>query len=344
MNRPSALAARVRIVYHGRDISADLAPYLARLEYIDRLDAESDSLDLELAEHDGSASRWLAHWYPEHGLEIEAALGYTHTPWHTLGRFEVDSVQADAPPLRLRIRALAVGLSKALRTRANHAYEGLTLAAIVDQVAQRLGLQRRGDVAALALDRVTQHQESDWSFLARLLHDYGYTLKLTDNNRVLAVARLRTLAQAEPLRLLRPSDLTAWSWSERAADVPQASEVSYHDPASAELLTQRSDGAQVHDAAAPRAADRDRAVLRARSAAQAQARAQAMQERHEAERAQLELSLMGDARLCAGAAFDLAGLARLDGRYVATQARHTLDAGGYQTHLTLARWRASGTP
>jgi len=71
---------------------------------------------------------------------------------------------------------------------------------------------------------------------------------------------------------------------------------------------------------------------------QAQARAQAMQEEHEADKAQMEVTLPGDPQLMAGSAVDVRGLGRLDGRYVITEARHDIDvASGYVSTLAMKR-------
>jgi len=334
-----ALDPVVELAYNGRDITADLAPYLSRFSFVDRLNGEADSLELELAQTHQSVSPWLAEWYPDKAMEVVAHFGYAHAPLALAGRFEVDEVAVASPPLTVRIRALATGISRSVRTRQGRAYEHTTLAAIADQVAKRIGAVRRGHIEALTLDRVTQYQESDWQFLVRLLREYGYAAKLCDNNQTLAVARLADLAEGV-VRALQPQDMTSWSYRDRIADVPARSEVAHHNPQTGQLVAHQVEGGQLVAGDTVLASDADKAVVRAKTPQQARARAQAMQERHEADKTSFECSLMGDPALIAGAAVDVRGLARLDGRYVIIEARHEIDVGaGYVTALSMQRLR-----
>lgn len=332
-----ALAPAVKIEYSGRDITADLEPYLSRIVYVDRLNGEADSLDIELAEVRHSVSPWLDEWYPDKAAELVAYIGYSHAPLVLVGRFGVDEVAIESPPLAVRIRALATGVSQAVRTRQGRSYEDTSLAAVVDGVAQRIGAQRKGDIGAVQIDRVTQYQESDWQFLVRLLREYGYQAKLIDNNQTLAVARLADLAQSA-VRELVPGDLSSWSYRDQIASVPKQSSVHYHDPASAELVTHQAERGQLVAGDTVTAADTDVAVVRAKTPEQAAAKAQAMQEQREADKVSFDCTLMGDPALIAGAAVDVRGLRRLDGRYVITEARHEIGVdSGYVTTLSMQR-------
>lgn len=334
-----AVSPRVEIEYNGRDITADLSPYLTRFSFVDRLNGEADSVDIELAETHHSLSRWLGGWYPDKAMEVVARFGYAHAPLTVAGRFEVDEVAVESPPMCIRIRALATGISKSVRTRQGRAYENTTLPAVADQVAKRLGAKRKGKIEAVKLDRVTQYQESDWQFIVRLLREYGYQAKLTDNNKTLAVARLADLAEGA-VRVLTPGDLSSWSYRDRITDVPAKSEVAHHDPKTGKLVVYKMEGGQLVAGNTVTAKDADKKVVRAKTPEQAKAKAQAMQERHEADKTSLECTLPGDPALIAGAAVDVQGLSRLDGRYVILEARHEIDVGGgYVTSLAMKRLR-----
>lgn len=334
-----AISPAVVIEYNGRDITADLSPYLSRFSFVDRLNGEADSLDIELAETHHSLSPWLAEWYPDKAMEVVAHFGYAHAPLVLAGRFEVDEVAVESPPMTVRIRALATGISKSVRTRQGRAYENTTLSAIADRVAKRLGATRKGKIEAVKLDRVTQYQESDWQFVVRLLREYGYVAKLTDNNKTLAVARLADLAEGV-VRELWPEDLSSWSYRDRITDVPAKSEVAHHNPKTGKLVIYQAEGGQLVPANTVTAKDADKKVARAKTPEQAKAKAKAMQERHEADKTSFECVLPGDPALIAGAAVDVRGLSRLDGRYVILEARHEIDvSGGYATSLSMKRLR-----
>ncbi len=334
-----AISPAVAIEYNGRDITADLSPYLSRFSFVDRLSGEADSLDIELAETHHSLSRWLAEWYPDKAMEVVAHFGYAHAPLVLAGHFEVDEVAVESPPMTVRIRALATGITKSVRTRQGRAYENTTLSAIADQVAKRLGAIRKGKLEAVKLDRVTQYQESDWQFVVRLLREYGYVAKLTDNNKTLAVARLADLAEGV-VRELWPGDLSSWSYCDRITDVPARSAVAHHNPKTGKLVIYQAEGGQLVPANTVTAKDADKKVVRAKTPEQAKAKATAMQERHEADKTSFECVLPGDPALIAGAAVDVRGLSRLDGRYVIQEARHEIDvSGGYATSLSMKRLR-----
>jgi hypothetical protein len=326
----------VRVTYNGRDITADLTPYLMRVTYTDQLTGEADSMDVELADTDAVQSRWLADWYPDQGMEMAAEIGYAGQPMLSTGSCDVDEIEIATPPLMVRIRALATGISRSVRTRIGSRYEQTTLAAILDQIAQRIGAKRQGEVEQIPIDRVTQYQETDWAFAVRLAREYGYALKLTDNNRSLAVLKLG--AEAEPVRTLTTGDMTRLAYRDRITEVPSRSEVRYHDPATGQLVVSGVSHGRLIPVERVAAADTRKRHVRATTLAQAQALAEAEQARHEIDKTSLEVQLPGDTRLVAGATVDVTGWSRIDGRYLIITARHEISrSSGYTTMLLLKR-------
>jgi phage protein D len=331
-----ALKPEARIAYNGRDITADLSPYLMRVAYTDRITGEADSLDVELAETDAVKSRWLSEWYPDKGMEMQAEIGYAGQPLMPCGRFDVDEIEVETPPMAIRIRALATGVSRSVRTRIGRKYENATLAAILDQVAGRIGAKRQGDVADIEIDRVTQYQETDWAFAVRLAREYGYALKLTDNNQTMAVMRLGETA--DPVRTLAPGDITRLTYRDRITEVPGRTEVRHHDPATGELVVYGVQNGEVVPVEKTAASDTRKRSVRATTPEQARALAEAEQARHEIDKTGLELALPGDPLLVAGACVGVTGFARLDGRYLIIEARHEISRdAGYATALSLKR-------
>jgi phage protein D len=108
-----ALTPQARILYNGRDITADLSPYLMRVSYTDRLTGEADSLDVELAETDAVTSRWLSEWYPDKGMVMSAEIGYAGQALMACGSFDVDEIEVETPPMSIRIRARCAPASAA---------------------------------------------------------------------------------------------------------------------------------------------------------------------------------------------------------------------------------------
>ena len=330
---------RATLSYNGRDVTADLSPYLMELSYTDRLTGEADGLDVLLASPSALDTRWLSDWYPDKGVTLAATLGYAGGPQVASGEMEVDEIEIDAPPLQVRIRAIAAGLTRQARTRIGRAYENKKLSQIVDEVAQRLGAKRAGTIDPdPQLDRVTQYQEGDWAFLHRLLREYGYTVKLTDNNQTLAVARPKTLAEQEPVATLTPALITAWRYRDKITDVPQKVAVKHHDPAKGRVtVAEKADGGE-------HAEDVRLIHRRARSPEDAAAQAEGEAERHAIDKTALSLTLPGDPAIVAGSVIALAGFARLGGRYLVTEARHSISRSGYTLEIDTRRLPDAGNP
>ncbi|MDD3938078.1 phage late control D family protein [Rhodoferax sp.] len=326
----------VEVVYNGRDISAELTPFLSSFVFVDAMNGQADTLELVLGQAQVDATRWLDDWYPDKGMELRARFGWTGQALVSAGSFDVDEVAVSSPPLAVVIRAQSAGVSRAVRTRIGRAYEDTTLGAVLQQVAGRIGAKLVGSINPdPAIDRATQFAESEWQFASRLAAEYGYVLKLANNNKALAVLRLAEV-QA-PVRTLAAADLLRFDYRDQIADVPARTTVRYHDAHTGALVVY---GVSADGQAVPvdkASADERLRHVRTASAADARARAAALAERHALDKTVLELVLPGDPLLAAGLCVAVSGLGRLTGRYVIVQATHTIDGGGYTTALQLKR-------
>lgn len=334
--RTRAIAPVVEVVYHGRDITADIAPYLVRWSFTDRMTGEADTLDIELGQPQADATKWLDEWYPDKGLEIVSRFGLSGQDLVPAGAFDVDEIEVSSPPMTIRIRAQSAGVTRAVRTRIGKAYENTTLSGILGQIASRLGAKLAGAIDPdPPIERATQYQETDWQFAVRLAREYGYTVKMADANKTLAVARL-TDGQT-PVRTLTPPDMTAFAYRDQITSVPSKAAVRRHDEKTGALVIHEvsADGQPVP--AETTAADARVKIARAANAADAEARARAEMERHALDKTSLEVTLPGDPRLAAGLAVDVTELGRASGRYVIIEARHDISRAGFSTSLRLKR-------
>jgi phage protein D len=93
MEKMTVLQPSFRIVYSGRDVTADLSAYVTEVRYTDRLTGQSDELDVTLGDDDG---RWLGAWYPDKGAEMSLEYGYAHQRLVSAGGFDVDEVEISA--------------------------------------------------------------------------------------------------------------------------------------------------------------------------------------------------------------------------------------------------------
>lgn len=334
-----------RLSYNGRDITADINDFVLGVTYVDNLSGEADELNVELEDTDG---RWLNAWYPEHGAALTLALGYEGEALMSMGEFDLDELECSGPPSVVRIRALAAGLRKPVRSRRSRGYEQTSLDKVVARVARRMGVQLQSEIDPIPLDRLTQYQESDLQFLTRLADEYGYICKLMDNGTNLVFWRRDERFSAEPLLRLTMADVSSWSVTDKVGEVPVKVTTQYHQPEKKQLMASTvADGetALVPAEGVSSSADEVKLSRRAGSQQAADAQARAELDRRALERTRVELSLPGDPTLLAGAMIELAEWGRLSGRYVINQARHELSRSqGYGVTLRLARTAPAEEP
>lgn len=322
----------VQITYNGKDVTADLRPFLLESSYIDKLNGESDELEITLADLDG---RWLDGWYPEKGAEIQYAYGYAHSELVPAGSFDVDEVEFEGPPTTVRIKALATGLKNQPRTRKGKAYTKTTLRAIIDKVAKRIKAKVIGDVANIQIPKATQYQETDWAFLVRICFEYGYQVKLTNNNQTLVVAKMADLGEGTAIRTIRPQDVTRWRFRDKISTVPAKTEVRHYSHRKKRVL--KAEAFSRHDKTA---SDTRTRVVPAPNPAQHSAIAQAEQERHDIDKTSLEITLPGDKTLVAGVPVELAEWGKLNGVYLIIEARHPINRmSSFTTEIKLKQMK-----
>lgn len=214
----------VLIQYEQKDITADIRPYFLSLGYTDYLEGQSDEIQLELEDTDG---RWLRSWYPNQGDKLALQLGDQFTGMVDLGEFEIAEIEYSHPPSVVSLKALSTGIGHANRTLKPKAYEHTTLADIVRQVAGRLKLSVTGEVADIKIGRITQYQERDVEFLARLAREYGHSFKIV--GKTLVFTRNDKLAAQAAVALLLPEDIKTVRLRDLIKGVPQEAVVSGYD-------------------------------------------------------------------------------------------------------------------
>lgn len=321
----------VLVKYEQKDISSDIRPYFLSLSYTDYLEGQSDEIQLDLEDTDG---RWLRSWYPNQGDKLALQLGDQFTGMVNLGEFEIAEIEYSHPPSVVSLKALSAGISRANRTLKPKSYEKTTLAGIVRQVAKRLKLSVSGEVADIKIERVTQYQERDVEFLARLAREYGHSFKLTD--KALVFTRNDKLAEQKAVALLLPEDIKTVRLRDLIKGVPQEAVVSGYD-AKAKTVRRQSRKHKPLRPKAKRAATTDTLKItanRGESDAQLAARADAALSDASHNQVAGDITLFGNAKLVAGQIVRLKGFGQFSGRYLVKQSRHELRRStGYTTSL-----------
>lgn len=145
---------------------------------------------------------------PDSGDKLKAAIGYQGEFLTDIGEFEIDEVEYSYKPSTINLKALSTGISKANRTLKPKAYENTTLAQVVAKVADNLKLKVVGKIKAIPIKRITQYQERDVEFLARLAREYHHSFKIVGNQ--LVFTDKSELGQSEPVLMLEERDTISY--------------------------------------------------------------------------------------------------------------------------------------
>lgn len=322
----SAAAPAFRLAFQGSDLSAWIDPECLTLRYTDVLEAESDTLEVELMD---PMSRWCGPWWPGQGDMLELELGRKGEALARIGAFTLDEVEHSGPPDKISLKGVAAPTGTALRSNRHAAYEETTLPQIASEIAGRHGFTVVGDLAEVPVGRITQADETDLAFLHRLSRDFGYIFSVKDGQ--LVFQDISMLHALPPVRVFAREDLFSWRLSARQADTPGDVEASYWDADNKTMVG--ADGGVDGGRA-------DTLVLRGRSenAFQSARRVQAAAARAALGSITGSLDVDGDVALRAGANITLSGLGKLDGRYRIDRATHSVDrSGGYTTSLEVSK-------
>lgn len=316
--------------YAGKDISADIAPYILDITYTDALQGESDDIEINLTDAD---HRWKNGWFPQRGDEVILSIGYEGEPLIKCGTFQVDEVELNGPPDTVSLRALSAGVNESLRTKNTAAYENKSLGEIASDIAKKHSLELVGEVAEEKKKRrprrITQRQETDLEFLKRIGAAEGVIFTIKDKQ--LVWHDRDTLDAADSITVIKRTDMTRFTFRAKTDQVYKACQVSYHDPKTKKLIThtEQAEGGTTGDTLKlnERCESKDDAVLKAKAALRGT----------NGRQVEGTVFLPGNPRLAAGGNIEVSGLGVLDGPYQIQKARHSMTrSGGYVTEIELS--------
>jgi uncharacterized protein len=318
------------LTYSGINITDDISRMALEIIYTDRLGGAASEIELTLEDHD---RRWQGPWYPQQGDLVNLMIGYDTVPLLPCGDFQVDELALSGPPDVLRMRCLSAYITPAMRTRNSVGYEGQTLENIAGQIARKYGLDLLSakQSTTVAFARITQKHESDLSFLERLASENNY--EFTIRGAQLVFYPRQSLESVAPVLTITRPDLLTFSFINKTHRIYQAATVSYHQPATKQLITQ-------HALAAPVPATSDTLKIVARSEDGQQALLKAQSAVHECNMVQTtaSLTLPGEASLSAGNNVSVSGFQAYDGIYMIDTARHRLSRDqGYVSEIEARR-------
>lgn len=279
------------------------------------------------------------------GLRIQAAI--VQQNWNSdstdkmldCGEFELDSADASGPPSTISIKATSLPYQNSIRqTKKSRAWESYWMDGIANELAKKSGMACMYESARNPFyDRVEQITESDISFLSRLCHDAGISLKVTNN--ILVLFDQAAYEAKEVVRSIQrgaSGGYKKWKVSTGKADTQYAiCRVSYVNPATGKLI----EGFAYANDYDPDKDDNQTLEISAsvKSIGEAEDLAAMRLRLHNKYEKKAVFTFPGDPDLLAGNTVMLSGWGAWDGKCIISQAKHTVSSNGYETQITLRR-------
>lgn len=213
------------INYENEDVSDELGPMTLSCEYVDHLNDKSDELRLTVEDKVG---RWRTGWWPSEGDRLTVQMGIEGSPLLDAGSFSVVDIEARGAPDTVTINALAAPKSPAMRTPYDRGFDETSLDSLVELLAHELDLEVLGDIAPIALTRVSQQSETNLALLRRMGRDYGYAFSIRPPH--LVFYSLASLETSDPVMQLGRSDmLSGWNLKGTPQDTYSVCELTWFD-------------------------------------------------------------------------------------------------------------------
>ena len=320
------------LLYEKTNITADIEPHLLELTYTDNLEGESDELTVAFEDISG---KWIRQWYPTQGDKLKAAIGYKGAQLTDIGAFEIDEVEYNYHPSYIQIKALSTGITKANRTLKPKAYENTTLKQIVGIIPGHLKLKVVGTIKHIPVKRVTQYQERDVEFLARLAREYHHSFKIVSDQ--LVFTDKDELGKSEAVVTLEEKDTISISLRDRIKDTAKEVDVSGYDANGKKVIKKRKKAKALREnmkQAQSASGDTLKVVTRGETQEQIDARADAALAEQNDDQTAGNITVIGNPKLVAGSTLALRNLGIFSGKYLIKSSRHTISRnGGYTTSI-----------
>lgn len=341
MDSHPARYAEVVIIYEGKDISRDIAPYLISFSYTDNASDKADDISITLEDKE---RLWCDDWFPSKGDTIKASIVIhdwdegNKTESLPCGTFEVDQIECSGPPNQVSIKAVSTLVSKPMRQEKHtKAWENTNLSTIAGDVANKNGLTLFWDCPEdPKFERRDQVEVSDLEFLSGLARDYGIAVKVTDTQ--LVCYDEEEYESHEPVGTLSFGDkkLLKWSFEAKTNGTYKGSKLQYHDPVKNKTLVCSSDECY-HAEGSGRTLE-----INQKADNQDDAKRIANKRLRQANKKEItgNITLMGDLRFVGATNIKISGFGQFDGDYVIEKATHSV-GDSYTTKLDLNMGRES---
>lgn len=319
----------------GKDVTSDIFNMVEKITYIDKVEGESDEIDIQIDDTDGL---WRGPWYPTKGEKVQLFIGYPNEQVDC-GEFVIDEIEASGLPDMLNIRGLAAGITKGIRTKNSKGYEQKTLKQIAQAVAGRNGLTVQGQIEDIRIERVTQNRETDLAFLNRIASEYGYLFSVRGSK--LVFTNIFELEKSNAVRVIERRELKTYSIRDKGVEVYKGATVKHHNYKTVKVVEAKvSTTTNVDGYSTTGIAGVDTKEIRVKAENPQQADKKAKAALHKSNSIQQEgsITVVGNPQLVAGINIEITGLGALSGKYHVMKSTHPVSrSGGYDTTLEIKR-------
>lgn len=253
------------------------------------------------------------------------------------GMFELDSVDLQGPPTSLTVKGTSLSYSSTVRqTLKSKSWENTTLSEIAKAIAGSNGMAVMfASKNNPKYTRAEQYKTSDISFLQKLCHDAGCSLKATNN--IFVIFDQAEYENKEPVKTIKFGEMGNYAkyklstienncytscrvyYTTNSGKVISATEYS-------ERYREGSENQQCLEV-----------KQKVSSIAEARELAHKFLRLHNKYENEVSFTFPGDPTLVAGIGINLEGFGHWDGVYIVKQAKHTVSQSGYTTQITLRK-------
>lgn len=256
------------------------------------------------------------------------------------GEFELDSISASGPPAQITIKGTALPFKSTIRqTIKSKSWESYTMSGIAREMAQNNGMTC---LFLCATDpqytRVEQYRQSDISFLQKLCHDAGFSLKASNN--ILIIFDQSDYDNKPSVKTITyGKDYINYKLSTTESDKYTSCRVTYTAPNGSVITA--TEYVEDYDSE-----DEDNQCLeiyqKVDNVAAAKTLAAKTLRYYNKYDFTATFTFPGDTSLVAGVPVTLSGWGSWDGKYIIKQAKHSVGSG-YTTQITLRKSMPSDT-
>ena len=311
------------IIYEGRDVSKDFAPYLESITFKEYLENKAAELELVFT---NAEAYFLNDWYPTMDDKLTAKLGYKESQVINAGVFFVDDVTLSGGRSGdiCSFRAISAYASTIYSSEIRKNQEGKAIKDLVESEASKLGYTVKGDLSGKwsGIQKGT-----GLKFLEQIARETGRIMKIEGTE--LIFYKRADIKNGSVVGTIKKADVIDYSVTDKAAGRISKCTVKCWKKDSKQLIEGTYDAKIKGGGSRTTWEDVD-------DQAAAIDRAKSYVEDWNKEGTRLEISIPGEVKYRAGVLVKTLGFGRFDKTWYVAEVQHSINkSSGYTTKITL---------